>query len=214
MLVRDCMSSPPITITLDTSLQDALKLVFRHPCRRLPVVDKEGRLVGLVSKQDLPYASPKSGRYLSIFEQQYQLASLHVQDILTTEVVTTTPDTIVEDAARLMVDNRTNYLAVVQDNRVVGVITGTDVMHTFIRMCTDSHSGLQLTLKVPEKSSVLPDLFSAINELGGNVVGVGAFLGHDPVNRELFIKVRDGNRDELLAAIEALGDRVIDAREV
>ena len=214
MLVRDRMSTPPITITPDTSLQDALKLVFRHPCRRVPVVNSDGRLAGMVSRHDLPYASPSPGRHLSIFELQYQLANLHVRDIMTDEVHTTTPDTFVEDAARLMVENRTNCLAVVQDDRVVGVITGTDVINTFIKTGADSFPGLRLTLKVRKKPDALPDLFSTIDELGGTVISVGAFLSHDSGEQELVIKVRDGNRDELLAAIEALGDRIIDAREV
>ena len=127
LLVHERMSSPPVTITLDTSLQDALKIVYQLQCQRLLVVDEKGRPIGLVSRRDLPYASSSPTESLSIFELHYRLCTLHVQDIMTDGVVTTLPDTSLKDAARLMEDTQSDCLAVVsQDGRVVGAISRTD----------------------------------------------------------------------------------------
>jgi len=106
MFVRDRMSSPPVTITPDTPFQDGLKLMNDHGFRRLPVVDKKGELVGIVSERDLLYASPSPATSLSVWEITYLLSKVRVREIMTTEVITTTPDTPIEDAAHLMAVNK------------------------------------------------------------------------------------------------------------
>ena len=133
MFVRDRMSSPALTITPDTSLQDALNLMHEHRFRRLPVVDEKGRLVGIVSERDLLYVSPPPAALLSGLELNHLLAELQTKEIMTREVITTTPATFVEDAARLMVENKIGGLPVVdEDSQVVGVITETNVFKAFI----------------------------------------------------------------------------------
>ncbi|MFQ5854758.1 MAG: CBS and ACT domain-containing protein [Anaerolineae bacterium] len=215
MFVRDRMSSEPITITHDTPFQDALKLMREQRFRRLPVVDKNGELVGLVSERDLLYASPSPATSLSVWELNYLLSKLQVREIMTKNVITTTPDTPIEDAARLIADNKIGGMPVVdEDNHVVGVITETDIFKTFVEMLGGGQSGLRLTLKVPERKGVLADLSRAIFDLGGNIVSVGSFYGEAPGERELVVKVRDVRRDQLVETLEALGDHVIDAREV
>jgi acetoin utilization protein AcuB len=209
------MSSEPITITPDTPFQDALKLMHEHRFRRLPVVDKHGKLVGIVSERDLLYASPSPATSLSVWELNYLLSKLEVQEIMTKDVITTTPGTPIENAARLIVDNKIGGLPVVdEDNRVVGVITETDIFKTFVEMFGGGHSGLRLSLEVPERKGVLAELARTIFDMGGNIVSVGSFYGDTPGERELVIKVRDVSRDQLVDTLEALGDHVLDARDV
>ena len=147
MFVRDRMSSPAVTITPDTPFQDALKLMHDRRFRRLPVVNKRGKLIGIVSERDLLYASPSLATSLSIWEITYLLSKIQVREIMTKEVITTMPDTPIEDAAHLMADNKIGGLPVVDErNRVVGVITETDIFKTFVEMFAGGHSGLRLTL--------------------------------------------------------------------
>lgn len=216
MFVRDRMSSEPVTVTPDTPFQDALKLMREHKFRRLPVVHKEnGKLVGIVSERDLLYASPSPATSLSVWELNYLLSKLQVQEIMTENVITTTPDTPIEDAARLIVDNKIGGLPVVDEkNHVVGVITETDIFKTFVEMLGGGQAGLRLTLQVPERKGVLADLSRAIFDLGGNIVSVGSFYGETPGERELVVKVRDVSKGQLVETLEALGDHVLDAREV
>ncbi|RME49199.1 MAG: CBS domain-containing protein [Chloroflexi bacterium] len=215
MFVRDRMSSEPITITPDTPFQDALKLMREHRFRRLPVVDKHGKLVGIVSERDLLYASPSPATSLSVWELNYLLSKLQVREIMTENVITTTPDAPIEDAARLIVDNKIGGLPVVDEqNHVVGVITETDIFKTFVEMLGGGQSGLRLTLEVPERKGVLAELARTIFDMGGNIVSVGSFYGDTPGERELVIKVRDVSKEQLVDTLEALGDHVLDARDV
>jgi acetoin utilization protein AcuB len=195
MFVRDRMSSPAVTIPPDTPFQDALKLMRDHRFRRLPVVNNKGRLVGIVSERDLLYASPSPATSLSVWEITYLLSKIHIREIMTKKVTTTTPDAPIEDAARLMADNKIGGLPVVDErNHVVGVITETDIFKTFVEMFAGGDSGLRLTLEIPERRDVLLDLSKAIRALGGSIVSVGSFYGDVSGKRGLVVKVKDAKK--------------------
>jgi acetoin utilization protein AcuB len=215
MFVRDRMSSPAVTITPDTPFQDALKLMHDHRFRRLPVLDAKGQLVGIVSERDLMYVSPSPATSLNVWELHYLLSKLQIQELMTGDVITTTPDTPIEDAAHLMADNKIGGLPVVdKDNRVIGVITETDIFKAFDEMFAGGYFGLRLTLEVPKRKGVLADLCRAISELGGSIRSVGSFYGDVSSARGLVVKVQDVQKDQLVEALEVLGDHVVDAREV
>jgi acetoin utilization protein AcuB len=215
MLVKDRMSSPAITITPETPFQDALKMMHDHQFRRLPVLDKSGRLVGIVSERDLMYASSSPATSLSVWELNYLLSKLQVKELMTKKVFTTAPDSFIEDAARLMAENRIGGLPVVDSqDRVIGVITETDIFRTFVQMYRGGHAGLRLTLQVPDRKGVLAELSQAIFDLGGDIVSVSSIYDEEREAYVLVIKVLGVKKDQLIDALEALGDHVVDAREV
>ena len=106
MFVRDKMSSPVVTVPPEMPFQDALRLMQEKNFRRLPVVDEKGKLVGIVAERDLLYASPSPATSLSVWEMNYMLSKIKINRLMSPEVITTTPDTTIEDAAHLMVKNR------------------------------------------------------------------------------------------------------------
>jgi acetoin utilization protein AcuB len=215
MFVRDRMSSPAVTVKPDTPFQEALKLMRARQFRRLPVVNEQGKLVGIVSERDLLYASPSPAISLSVWELNYLLSKLQVQEIMTQEVITTTPDAFIEDAARVMVEHRIGGLPVVdEEGHVVGVITETDIFKTFVGIYRAGYSGLRLTLRIPDKRGALAELSKAIFDLGGDVLSVSSLHDDTAGDYVLVIKVQDVNKDQLLETLEALGDQVVDAHEV
>lgn len=215
MLVRDRMSSPAVTVNPEIPFQDALKLMRERQFRRLPVVDNKGRLVGIVAERDLLYASPSPATSLSVWELNYLLSKITIRELMTKEVITTTPDTPIEDAAHLMREKRIGGLPVIDDNhRSVGIITETDIFKTFVEMLGGGQAGLRLSLEIPRKKGVLAQLTQAIFELGGNIISIGSFNLDAPGDDGLVLKVQDVRRDQLVDTLEAIGDHVIDAREV
>jgi len=215
MLVRDRMSAPAVSIGPDTVFRDALKLMHHRRFRRLPVVDDRGRLVGIVSERDLAYASPSHGPSLSVWDLNYLLSSVQIREVMTTDLITTTGDTPVEDAARTMADNKVGGLPVVDDkHRVVGVITETDIFKAFVEMFGGGHPGLRLTLQVPERTAVLMELGTAIWDLGGRIVSIGSYSGDVSGSRGLVVKVRNVRKDAVIDVLESLGEHVLDAREM
>jgi acetoin utilization protein AcuB len=215
MLVKERMTSPAVTVTPDTSFQDALKLMRDHKFRRIPVVDQDGKLIGIVSERDLLHASPSPATSLSVWEVNYLLWKLKVADIMTHHVITISQEAPIEDAANLMVTRKIGGLPVVNGTgKVVGVVTETDIFKAFAEMLGSGEKGLRLTIKVPSGGGTLAKMAQAIYEAGGVIVSVGSLDKESAKERELIIKVRGVNKDEIVKVLEELGDHVIDAREV
>jgi len=214
MLVGERMTKRPITTTPDTSIDEALKLMRESKVRRLPVVDKKGKLVGIVAEKDLLYVSPSPATSLSIYELHYLISKIKVQDVMTRDVITVTEYTPLEEAARIMADNKIGSLPVMRDDRLVGIVTETDLFCIFLELLGAREKGVRLTMLVPEQKGMLANLTHDIAEMGGNIVSLGTFLGEDPTNRLITVKVSGIGRDKLASAMEALGMEVVDVREI
>ncbi len=215
MLVKDRMSAPAVTITPDIPFQDALKLMRDKGYRRLPVVNRSGELVGIVSERDLLYATPSPASSLSVWELNYLLSQLQVREIMTKHTITTTPDTPIEDAAEVMATRKIGGLPVVDGrNHVLGVITETDIFKAMVEMLAMHQNGVRLTLDVPERMGVLGELGTGIAELGGNIMGLGVYDSPTPNHRRMLVKVQGVTKGQLVNLLDKLGDQVIDAREI
>ena len=215
MLVRDRMSAPAITISQDTPFQEAVKIMRERGFRRLPVVDKGGRLVGIVSERDLLHASPSPASSLSIWEMNYLLWKIKIGELMSKKVISVPSNTPIEEAAQLMVAHKIGGLPVTnQVGTVVGVITETDIFKTFVEMMGSGEHGVRLMLQVPNGGGVLAALAGAIFELGGDILSVGSLDTSSDKLRHLLIKVSGVSQEQLVETLEALGDHVVDAREV
>ncbi|MDD5007085.1 MAG: CBS domain-containing protein [Syntrophorhabdaceae bacterium] len=128
MLVKDIMVYNVITIPSDTYVLDAERIMEFHKIGRLPVLDK-GKLVGLVTKDDLLKASPSSTTPYNQRQLFYLMSKLTVKEIMKTNVITVTPDMTIEKAVALAQKNRVGCLPVVEDGRVLGIITTNDVFY-------------------------------------------------------------------------------------
>lgn len=214
MLVRERMSTRPVTIRADTSITEALRTMRERQVRRLPVLNDEGRMVGIVSEKDLLYASPSPATSLSIYEMHYMLSQLLVTELMSRDVITVTPDTPLEEAALLMVDNTIGGLPVMEGDRLVGIITETDVFKVFLELLGARVAGLRLTLGIPERKGEMARITTAIAQLGGNILALGTFLGDDPTNAVVTVKVEDVDEQALKDAMRDLGLEILDAREI
>lgn len=210
MLIYERMSKHPITITEDTPIDEAMKLMRDEKVRRLPVLNKKGELVGIVSEKDLLYVSPSPATSLSIYELHYLISKITVGQIMTRDVITVSEYTPLEEAARIMADNKIGGLPVMRDGKVVGIITETDLFKIFLELLGAREKGLRLSLLVPERKGMLASLTGEIAKLGGNIVSLGTFLGENPTNRLIAVKVQNVLKDELMAALEGIEAKVLD----
>ncbi|MGQ9458545.1 MAG: CBS domain-containing protein [Anaerolineae bacterium] len=213
MLVGERMTRHPITIQEDERVEEALQLMRKERVRRLPVLDKKGKLVGIVSEKDLLYASPSPATALSIYEVHYLLSKLTVKEVMTREVITVTEFTPIEEAARIMVDNKIGGLPVMRGDTLVGIITETDLFKIFLELLGARERGVRLTVLVPEQPGVLAQLTRHIADAGGNIVALGTFLGEDPTNRLIACKVTGVPKDALLEVVRPVILEVLDVRE-
>ncbi|GAG25157.1 unnamed protein product, partial [marine sediment metagenome] len=118
MLIGERMTGHPVTVTQNEGIDDALKMMRDNHVRRLPVLDKKGKLVGIVSDKDLLYASPSPATSLSVHELHYLLSKLTVKEVMSSPVITVTEYTPLEEAARIMADSKIGGLPVMREDKV------------------------------------------------------------------------------------------------
>lgn len=131
MHVRDTMTPNPITITLQETLQGAMELMAMKRIRHLPVVDGAGALIGLVTDRDLRRAAPSP--LFGGADQQAQMEHASVERVMVKSPTTIAPSQPLEDAVRLFVDKKYGALPVMENGRLVGIITPIDMMRTWLR---------------------------------------------------------------------------------
>ena len=211
MLVKRRMSQPVITVPPEMSVPECLKLMQREKIRRTPVV-KNGRLIGIVSDKDLLNAGPSDATSLSVWEISYLINKLKVESVMTKDVLTIREDMPIEEAARIMVDNKVGGLPVVKNGDVIGLITETDLFKLLLELMGAREMGLRVTAVVPEKPGELAAITHAVANAGGSFVAFGQFSGDATSNRIVTFKVRRLDETAVRAAIEPVVQEIIDIR--
>jgi acetoin utilization protein AcuB len=197
MLVVERMTTNPVTIGHEARVQQALEIMKEHRLRHLPVVDADEHLVGIMSEKDLLRAQPET----------------LVKEIMTRNVVTVTEYTALEEAARIMADSKISSLPVMRSGKLVGIVTETDLFQVFLEFLGAREEGVRLTMLIPEEKGMLASVTSEIASMGGNILALGTFMGEDPTNRMVTVKVADVPTEKLVAIMEALGMEIVDVRE-
>ncbi|NCP86952.1 MAG: hypothetical protein CO094_01845 [Anaerolineae bacterium CG_4_9_14_3_um_filter_57_17] len=211
MFVGERMSKPVIIISPDMPITEALSLMKKEHIRRTPVV-KNGKLVGIVSDKDLLNASPSPVTTLSIWEMNYLLSKITIAEVMTKNVMTIDENTPIEQAARIMADNKIGGLPVVRDGNVVGIITETDLFKVFLELMGAREAGVRVTALVEDKPGQLAALTEAISAKKGNFVAFGQFTGENPSNKIITFKIKGLDADELRKIISPVVKEILDIR--
>jgi acetoin utilization protein AcuB len=193
---------------------EAHELMLEERIRRLPVINRWNRLIGIVSEKDLLHAKPSDATSLDVWEVHYLLSKITVTEVMTRDVITITEDTPIEEAARIMADNKIGGLPVLRDGNLVGIITETDLFLVFLELLGAREDGIRLAVLVSNSPGALVQLTKIIFDIGGNILALGTFLGESCDNREVTIKVAGVSIQGLKEAIEPFVERIVDIHEV
>jgi len=132
-LVKDWMTLEVVTISPDASLPEAHRLMTNHNIRRLPVI-KGGRLVGIVTRGDVRGAEPSEASSLTIWEINYLLAKLKIEQIMSRDPLTVTEEMTLGEVAKIMLDSKVSGLPVLdRSGQVVGIITESDIFRMIVQ---------------------------------------------------------------------------------
>ena len=207
MYVKYSMTKNPFTVSPDGTIAEAMEIMRSNNVRRIPVL-KGGRLVGIVTERKLLEVSPSPATSLSVFEINYLLSKTKIQDVMTKNVITVNPDTLIEEAAVLMRDNDIGALPVLEDGVLVGIITETDIFDSFLDIMGYRDSGARLEIEVPEnRPGVLEKLAGIMNKFNANI-------SHMVFYNKSTIVVRIETREtkEIVRAIEESGQKVLSVK--
>ena len=211
MLIGERMSHPVITINPEMPIVDALNLMKREGIRRTPVT-KEGKIVGIVSDKDLLNASPSQATSLSVWELNYLVSKITVRDVMTKKVITVSEDTPIEEAARIMADNKIGGLPVTRGDELVGIITETDLFKLFLELMGAREWGVRVTVLIHEQHGQLAHITQAISNAGGNFIAFGQFSGESASNRLVTFKVEGVEQEKIRGILLPLVEELVDIR--
>ncbi len=181
--------------------------------RHLVVVEKN-KLVGLVTKNVLESALPSKATTLSIYELNYLIDKITVANVMVKDVFTADEAMPVEEAARIMADNKISCLPVLRGQEVVGIITETDLFHIFLELLGARHSGVRFSAEISNELGTIAKLSQAINSVGGDIIAFGTFAGETLSVSEVTVKVQGVEEKKLKQAIEPFITKLLNIRTV
>lgn len=215
MFVRDRMNPDPVCGQQEMSAIEAKELMDKEGIQHLPIVDSSNVLVGLITGSSLLKALPSDVKSFSKFEVSYILSRIKVESIMIKDIITTDPDTPIEDAAFVLADKRIATMPVVVDGKLSGMISDKDLYFAMASMLGFRNPGIRVTIQQPDQSGLIARLTTAIAEKGGYL---SVFVGYPSQNQEnkwiSVCKVENINKDDLLNVINALEDaEILDVRQ-
>ncbi len=190
MIVSKWMSKRVVTIDESDTLSEAINTLKRNRIRRLPVI-KDDKLVGIVSDRDLKEAAPSKVTSLDMWELHYLLSKIKIKDIMKRNIITINPGASIEKAAMLMFDNKIGGLPVIENNKLVGIITEHDVFNALINITGARIPSVRITVTIPDKPGSIKDVCDKIREFEFKCISIlTTHVGVDEGWREVIIRFR------------------------
>lgn len=214
MIIERRMTRNPVTATPEMSIAEASSLMKQEKLHRLPVLDKDKKLVGLITEKDILYASPSPASSLSIHEMAYLLSKLTVKKLMSKNVVTINKDTTVEEAARMMVDQDLSCLPVLEGDKLIGIVSKSDMFKILLELFGARHFGVRVSFIVEDKPGTIAKISQALSEQGIDIITFGTFMGTDPSNAICTIKVQGAPISKVVEIIKPFVSQLLDVREV
>jgi acetoin utilization protein AcuB len=171
MYVSDWMTKKVFTIELDDYLSTAFLLMKEKNIKHLPVV-KGNKLKGLISDRDIKEYSPSKATSLDIYELHYLLAKTRIKDIMRTKVITTAPETPVEEVAMLMLDKNIGCLPVLDNGDLVGIISDKDIFHALVDITGVRHGGNRICVTIEDRAGSIREVADIIRQHGFHLQGI------------------------------------------
>ncbi len=210
MYVGWSMKTYLITVSPETSVLKARELMDSHKISHLPVTDGKARLLGIVTDRDLKQAWASPASTLSVYELTYVLQKLTVESIMTREVVTATPDMTIERAALLIHDHKIGALPVVKDEKLVGIITATNLMEVLLAALGMSDDSARLSILARNRIGVLAEVGKLMQQAAINIRSVVTtpLQGSNDI-WQLIMRVNAASHGDAVQTLQNAGFKVI-----
>ena len=197
MLVARRMSRNPIAILPEASIQEAIELMKEHSIRHLPVVDGEERLVGWVSDTDL------RGVFIASMIEE-----LTVGDVMIADPITISSTDVLEQAALLITEHKIGGMPVLEDGKLVGIITVVDILEAFVDIMGVLASSSRLDVRLGDSRDAFQEVSRIIREHDGEVISVG-ILSQESPERIYSFRIEKCDTEPLRQALEEQGHKVV-----
>jgi acetoin utilization protein AcuB len=209
--VRERINRNPVTINSDASFFEARNLIHEKGIRHLLVVDKNNRLVGIVTDRDIRQAAPSDATLLSVQELNYLLGKLKVSSFMTPreKLITITPDTLIEEAVQLMHDNKIGCLPVLEGEKIFGIVTETDVLALLVDIFGYQQKGSRLTIALEDKPGSMLGVLEIFKKHNANVISIVSPSYMVEGKRIAAIRIKVDDPKQVVKALEDAGYPVV-----
>jgi len=214
MRVKDVMTRNPVFISPTTSVIEAKTLMSKQNISKLPVLDNEKKLVGIITKNDLNKAGPSQATTLDMYEIGYLLSKLTVEKIMNKNVTTVCEEEVIEEAARIMDDTGIGCLPVMKGDLLVGIITASDLFKTFIELFGVRQKGVRATFLVEDVPGELAKFTKTIADLGGNIISIITWGGDDPAHKRITVKTTGISLDKMKDVTKTINGELRNISEI
>jgi acetoin utilization protein AcuB len=205
MKVKDIMTWNVITVSGDTPIMEARKIMETHKVRRLPVVDK-GKLVGVVTLDRIVGVGPSPATSLSVWEINYLLAKMKVREVMQKDVVSVGPDVSVEQALARAQAMKVGAAPVVEDGKVVGIIPTNDFMLKLLNPALGiGKPGSRLNISNANKPKNVREVMEIVEKMGLNIVALHTLPAVEDTVNGLSLHVDADDPKALIKELEAKG---------
>ncbi len=211
MNVAKRMKRSPVFVDEGDSMKKAMDLLKEHEIRHLPVLKDGERLVGIVSERDIKQASPSPATALEIREIYYLLDKVKVKQIMTRRPYTISSLAPIEEAALIIREKKIGCLPVVDDGKLVGILTETDIIDAFIEGMGVNGPGYRLELVLQNRPGKLLELLKLLKDFEANVVSVATAAHEDPQKIINILRIEARNYKVVKAAIKKSGFDLLSA---
>lgn len=195
------MSHPVITVQPEMAITKAHEIMSNAKIHQAPVL-KDGKLVGLITIDDIQKAYPSSATTLAVWEVATLVNKIKVKDVMIKNPPTVEETTPIEEAARILVDNKIDGLPVMRGAEIVGIITETDLFKIMLEMLGARHPGVRVSALMGNKPGEIARIASAIASLNANITALSTFEGDTASNVLFTVKVEGVDEQTLVKAIE------------
>jgi acetoin utilization protein AcuB len=194
MRVKNRMTRAPITAGPKTTYNEAMRLMENNNIHHIPIVNNKGDLIGIVTKSDMLEAEPSRVSTLSIFEIAALLDKVTMNHIMSHPVKAIQEDCSISEAAHFMLEEGVGCLPVLDEGKLVGIITDTDIFKTFVEVTGGGQSGTRIEAKLPNEMGQLAGFTKAVTDSGGWIVSLA--ITYDESGDHFFIDMKERGSDE------------------
>ncbi|MCJ8009587.1 acetoin utilization AcuB family protein [Lederbergia wuyishanensis] len=183
MIVEQIMTKDVITLSPEDSIRTAIHLMREKNIRHLPLLNSEKKMIGLVTDRDIKSATPVFSESDKLHEQ----LEMPLSTIMTTNIITGHPLDFVEEVAVIFYDHKIGCLPILQNGELVGIITGTDLLHTLVELTGANKPGSQIEVKVENRPGVLHEVTGIFQKFKVNVHSVLVYPAQDNENAKILV---------------------------
>jgi acetoin utilization protein AcuB len=208
MFVGRRMTRNVVTVTKDTSVLHARNLLHDKDVNQVPVVDGK-KVIGVITDGDIRENSASPASTLSVHELNYLLSEMKAGDIMTRNPLTVSPETAIEEAAKILNENNIGCLPVVKNNELVGIITTCDMLNVLLEVMGVGTPSSRIELSIPSDMGEICNIAGIVKDLGLSIISMVSTVNrNDPATRLSVLRVNTDDIRELCKTLRNAGYKV------